>query len=82
MVEMVWRKRNSSTLLAGILSWYNHYEKQFLKKLSRTAICSGNPTSGHRSKKKHNLKRSIHFSGWRILEGNKGEDFPWCEQRR
>ena len=36
MVEMVWRKRNSSTLLAGLLSWYNHYEKQFLKKLSRT----------------------------------------------
>ena len=38
MVERVWRKRNSSTRLAEI-SWYNHYEEQFLKKL-RTELPS------------------------------------------
>ena len=31
----------------------------FLKKLNRTTIYSGNLTSGHVSKKKHNLKRSM-----------------------
>ena len=56
---------NKSAAVGGNVIWYNYYENSMevpQKTKNRTTIWSRNPTPGHLSGEKHNLKRYIHPS--------------------